>query len=170
MIKQKKKICKECLTEQFIFSKGLCKFCASKSFKQIQPTSIKYKAKPKVNKDELNKFFEKHITILSQNPISTESGEFISTPSRLNIGHLLPKRNHKSVETNDLNVAYLTWQEHSDFDRMLDSHKFEEIEKRFPKTWILLKKVLPLVQERTKLIIALENYINGTKFTDTITV
>ena len=75
----------------------------------------------------------------------------------------MAKRNHKSVATNDLNVVYLTWQEHADFDRLLDCHKFEEIEKTFPKTWILLKKVLPLVQERTKLLIALEKYIIETK-------
>jgi len=160
MIQRKRKICSECGEEKFIFSKGKCDFCASKTFKPIQQSKIKSKPKPKGNKEELNQFFDKHILILSKNPYST-TGEKIFNPSRLNIAHLLPKRNHKSVATIDENVVYLTWQEHTSFDYLLDCHKFSEIENKFPKVWILLKKVLPLVEERTKLVNALENYIDG---------
>jgi len=34
MITTKKKICKECNTEQYIFSRGMCKFCAGKNPKE----------------------------------------------------------------------------------------------------------------------------------------
>jgi hypothetical protein len=162
---QKKKICKGvCGQLKYIFSKGMCQQCAAKGFKPIKQSTIKpTKRKPKENQDELNQFFDKHVSLLLYNPRSYESNSFIPNASRFHIAHLFPKRNHKSVATNDLNVAYLTWQEHFDFDKLLDSHRFEEIEKTFPKTWLLLKKVLPLVQERTKLLIALENYIVETK-------
>lgn len=162
MIQRKKKICSGCGELKFIFSKGKCDFCASKTFKPIKPTTkgIKSKPKPKENKDELNQFFDKHIAILVANPYSI-TGEKIFSPSRLNIAHLLPKRNHKSIATLDENVVYLTWQEHTSFDYLLDCHKFSEIENKFPKVWILLKKVLPLVEERTKLVNALNNYIGN---------
>lgn len=163
MIQRKKKLCKgSCNSLQYIFSNGLCQACASKTFKPIQKSKIKVKPpKPKENKDELNKFFDEHIQILSKTRCSYESGKYIHNPSRLNIAHLLPKRNHKSIAVCNFNVVYLTWQEHNTFDTYLDSHKFSEIEKTFPKTWILLKNVLSLVVERTKLVVALENYIEN---------
>lgn len=159
MIPRKKKTCKGCGNERFIFSKGMCEFCASKSFKPVQTRTPIKRTYNKKDNSELNKFFDEHIAILSKIPYSYESGKKISEPSRLNIAHIFPKRNHKSVETNDFNVVYLTWQEHTTFDYLLDTHNFAEIEKRFPKTWKLLKNVLPLVQERTKLVLAIENYL-----------
>lgn len=40
MIQRKKKICQECQTEQFIFSKGLCLLCYNmKNSKRIKPVS-----------------------------------------------------------------------------------------------------------------------------------
>jgi hypothetical protein len=45
MIERKKKFCKNCLTEQFIWSKGMCKKCASLSVKKkpIAKMSVKRK-------------------------------------------------------------------------------------------------------------------------------
>lgn len=48
MIDRKKKICKECSKEDYIWSKGRCKRCASKSFKK---PGISSKAKEKIDLD-----------------------------------------------------------------------------------------------------------------------
>ena len=64
---------------------------------------------------------------------------------------MFPKRRYKSVATNDNNVVYLTWQEHTDFDRYVDTRDLEKLETFFPKTWNRMKKVLPLVEENGKL-------------------
>ena len=48
MIPRKKKICKDCGKEDYIFSKGRCKYCASKSYKKPGPSK---KAKAKIDID-----------------------------------------------------------------------------------------------------------------------
>lgn len=145
MIKQKLKACKECGKECYLFSKGRCKYCASKSY-------VKKQTK------ERQDFFQKHVELLKKNPVCQQTGDYISTPSKINIAHLLPKRNHKSVAENDLNVIYLSWQTHTTFDELLDRHEFEKIEKNMPKVWKSLLNVLPLCKEQTKLVTALKNY------------
>jgi len=48
MIPRKKKVCKECGKEDYIFSKGRCKPCASKSYKK---PGLSNKAKAKIDLD-----------------------------------------------------------------------------------------------------------------------
>ena len=160
MIKQKKKKCVKCGRIDYLFSKGRCKPCATKDYGGIKRTSVKKSKAKKSVRTDLDAFFTVHITRLVKTPYSFESGVFISNPSRINIAHLFPKRNHKSVATEGYNVVYLTWQEHTDFDYWLDTRQFEKIEEKMPNTWNCLLKVLPLVQERTKLVIALNLYVN----------
>ena len=116
--------------------------------KQGETTMQPKKPKPKDNKSDLDSFFDRHV---KQAKISFESGTKISFPSRKNVAHLFPKRRYKSVATNDNNVVYLTWQEHTDFDRYVDTRDLEKLETFFPKTWNRMKKVLPLVEENGKL-------------------
>lgn len=141
-------------------SKGLCVWCREKQRRaEGEITMSTRKTKPKSDKKELDEFFDRHVELLKQNPRSSESGKPIHNPSRLHIAHLMPKRVYKSVQTLDANTAYLTWQEHSDFDKLLDQHRFEELEKKFPRTWNSLLKVLPLCKENGKLKIAIEEHV-----------
>ena len=48
MLPRKKKICKECGKQDYIFSKGRCKYCASKSYKKPGPSK---NAKEKIDLD-----------------------------------------------------------------------------------------------------------------------
>lgn len=113
----------------------------------------------------LKPYFEHHQDKLYKNPVSEASGELLYAPFTVNICHIFPKRIYKSVQDNLLNCVYLTWQEHQDFDRMLDVFDFRGIEKKFPKLWeIVLKRakdLLPLVEENKKLKTELNKIING---------
>lgn len=122
--------CKECGKMVRIRSKGLCPLCRSKS-------------KPK-NK-RLDVFFREQIEKLKVSPYSVEDGDTIYKPSRKNICHILPKRHFKSVESNELNIVYLTWQQHSDFDRLIDTGDFEGLQEKFPNTCLLIENRLPLL-------------------------
>lgn len=46
MIKPKKKPCKECKAESYIFSKGLCKSCATKTYKK--PSNVSDKQRKRI--------------------------------------------------------------------------------------------------------------------------
>ena len=58
MIKPKLKTCKGCQKETYIFSKGLCKFCATKDSKKPRNVSVKQQSRikeySKVRKEFLN--------------------------------------------------------------------------------------------------------------------
>jgi hypothetical protein len=61
MIKRKKKICKSCLEEKYLFSKGLCKYC----YLLIKPPLINKRSNKKIEQDKhYNKirkqFLEEH--------------------------------------------------------------------------------------------------------------
>jgi ribosomal protein L37E len=97
MVKQRKKICVECGKETYIFSKGRCKFCASKSY-----------AKKKNDRTNLNDFFKKEELKLSKKLICENCGVPLkSTFMRSNIAHILPKQRYKSVSDNPNNILYL---------------------------------------------------------------
>lgn len=155
----KKKTCKGCNTLQVIFSKGKCQRCASKEYKKPDQ-----KVKPKSNKKELDTYFEKKIRQLMMSRISEESGSSIPFPVRGNICHLLDKSRHKSVADHSENYVFLTWDEHSRFDKLLFEHRFKDIQKEFPNSWpIILKRlevVIPNCTEKTKLVEALIQEIN----------
>ena len=108
MIKQKKKICKSCHTEQFLFSKGRCKSCALKEdSKPIKKQTEKNKIAKKAKRDLLTPFFQKHENIIkSKGLCCQECGERLFG-SYFECAHLLPKSKYKSVMTDDDNVLYL---------------------------------------------------------------
>lgn len=159
MIQRKKKICKVCGNEDFIFSKGMCKFCASKNYKAPSPS-----VKPKKNKMDLNNFFIQKIEQLLKLGKSEESGKAIPHPTRANISHLFNKRNHPSVAYHPDNYVFLTIDEHSELDnKCLDVNDFIELIKRFPVASRLIlermERVRQSVTEKTKFVEAFDNFI-----------
>lgn len=170
MIKPKNKKCVECgRDDQPWFSKKRCKSCATKAYggikstpKPIKPITAKT-AKKKAKQSSVRQvYFDYHI---NRCKYSEESGKPIGEATRANIAHLFDKGRHESVQANLDNFLYLTLQEHTDFDKHLFRLDFQEIEKEFPKSWEIackrMKKILPLVKERTKFYFAIKNYLNG---------
>lgn len=165
MIKQTKKICKGCHTEQYIFSKGRCQRCAnSQDSKPLSRSSFipkqtqKNKEYRKSQSAIRDVFFEHHIGLCRY---SEENGEPIYSPNRGNICHLFYKRTYKSVQANLNNFVYLTLDQHTRFDNLLDKNDFKSLEKEF-KCWGLvverMKLLLPEVKENGKLKLLIEDY------------
>ncbi len=108
MIKQKKKICKSCQTEQFLFSKGRCKSCASKEdSKPIKKQTEKNKIAKKAKRDLLAPFFEKHENIIKSKGLCCQECGNKLVASYWEVAHVLSKTKYKSVMTDDDNVLYL---------------------------------------------------------------
>jgi hypothetical protein len=172
----KKKECKGCGDEKYIFSKGLCQSCASKTFKKLgtKPQELKKRLnrikqvtkkqieKKQAQREKRDVYFDYHIKLCTH---SEESGKPIHSPNKANICHILPKASHPSIDDNLDNYVYLLLKEHERFDYLLFAHKFEEIEKEFKNSseliWSRFKKVVSLSQETTQLSTALEKYIDG---------
>jgi hypothetical protein len=169
MIQQKKKICKNCQTEQYIFSKGRCQRCAtiedSKPLKRgstIKKQTDKNKANRKSQSAIRDVYFDYHI----RNCRSSEhSGTIIFFPTRANCCHLFDKARHPSVQGNLINCVYLTLDEHTRFDQLLYSNEFDKLEEEFPNAWksasgrmVLL---LPEVKEETKFKNKFEEWIQS---------
>lgn len=177
-IKHKEKRCVVCEKETFIFSHKRCKACATKQdalkkkkeedLQDKKPTPITplpRKSKPK-NK-ELESYFEKHIEILHRFRRSEESGLSIPYPTKVNICHLFPKRNHKSVASHEMNCIYLTLDEHTSLDnRYLDRHDFEGLRKAFPNSFKLIIERMRIVRSA---ITEQTNYVDSfDKFNETL--
>jgi hypothetical protein len=169
MIQQKKKICKNCQTEQYIFSKGRCQRCAtiedSKPLKRgttIKKQTEKNKVIRKSQSAIRDVYFDYHI----HNCRSSEhSGTIIFFPTRANCCHLFDKARHPSVQGNLINCVYLTLDEHTRFDQLLYSNEFDKLEEEFPNAWksasgrmVLL---LPEVKEETKFKNKFEQWIQS---------
>lgn len=167
MIKQKKKICKSCDTEQFIFSKGRCKKCAtiedSKPLNRgavIKKQTEKNKSHRKSQSEIRNTYFDFHLGLCKA---SDESGVPIPNPTRANICHLFDKARHPSVQANIYNCIYLTLDEHTRFDQLLYQHEFDKLEQEFPNAWEKAKRAMVMVSyavtERTKFFIKFEEWM-----------
>lgn len=131
MIKSYRYKCRECGREVSILSKGLCPYCRSKELPKKERKPIRSRVKSKREDDNYSSFFAKHIEILSEKRMSMFSGKSIYMPSTCNICHILPKRRYKSVAKEDLNILYLTHDEHTRFDYLLDTLDFENLRKEF---------------------------------------
>ena len=167
-----------CDTEQPILSKGLCNFHRMQERKaegtlpvyknKINPYTIKAKEKRTAERSELPSFFQDQIEILSKNPISQQSGKAISAPNSLNICHILPKRKgggFPSVQSHPDNVLYLTWDEHTRFDALLDRRDYSTLEQEFDVVWPIaiekVRKLIDIVTERNKVYFSLEEYLDS---------
>ena len=144
---KKEKICTDCGRSVLSFWKrGLCKSCASKTHKKLSSKPSKYKAEIK---DEMEEYFSYHILKCS---VSENYSETIYSPNRSNICHIFPKSKYKSVRSLKENCVYLTLEEHSLFDNLLDRGKFDEIQEKFSAQFLevlreRINKILPLVEE-----------------------
>jgi hypothetical protein len=148
MIPVKNKKCISCGREdQPWFSKKRCKQCASKDYK-IPKISPKKRIEKKEQSDIRDVYFTYHISKCRK---SEESGVPIYEPNRTNICHILPKRTYKSVQGHFDNYIYLTLDEHTRFDKLLDEMEFDKLKKEFPSAIIILylrfKKLIPFVTE-----------------------
>ena len=84
--------------------------------------------------------------------MSENSNEVIYSPNRSNICHIFPKSKYKSVRSLKENCVYLTLEEHTLFDNLLDRGKFDEIQEKFSEQFLevlkeRINKILPLVEE-----------------------
>jgi len=152
-IKVKNKKCIECGREDLPhFSKKRCKFCANKIYKLKQNKITKTKRlsetpQKSTEKDELVSYYQKAIKLSKKHPYSFETGSLITNISGVNIAHLFPKRKYKSVATNLDNFVLLTWDEHTEFDNLLDRMDFDRLKVKFPKSFQKLTEVLYKYQD-----------------------
>lgn len=167
-MKQRKYKCRNCGKEVVILSKGLCPYCRSKELPKKERKPIKLKVKVKSKEENYSSFFAKHIEILSGSRMSL-SGRSIYEPSTCNICHILPKRKYKSVAKEDLNIIYLTHDEHTRFDYLLDTLDFDNLKKEF---WYIYKLTVSRVErmssqgmivERGRLIEEFEKHFEDLK-------
>lgn len=159
MMKSRMLPCKECGRLVTIRSKGKCSACRSKELprKERKPINIRKNVKD-AKKSE---FFEKHIKYINTFGIrSTESDNMLIPASSCNVCHVLPKRIYKSVQYEDAWVVYLTADEHTRFDYLLDTHQFEKLAQEFPNTLAYIK-LLPfdMVEENGKLLTAIKTFL-----------
>lgn len=155
MIKQKKKICKSCGNERYIFSKGRCKQCT------VIEQRVKLNNNSKNKKDQsLENFFN---ALIEKCAYSEEDGTPIPNPNKSNICHIFPKRKYKSVSTDFDNCIFLTFDQHTQFDNYLDKLDFANLEKNFPNAWdkviTRVKKLLPKITETGRLKTQFEEYV-----------
>jgi hypothetical protein len=169
MLQQKKKVCKNCNTEQYLFSKGRCQRCATiednKPLKRgsvINTQTEKNKLYRKSQSAIRDTYFEYHIANCRS---SEHSGVSILFPTRANCCHLFDKARHPSVQANLINYVYLTLDEHTRFDQLLYSHQFDKLEDEFPNAWASAKGrmrlLLPEVKEETKFKSKFEEWIQS---------
>lgn len=175
-MQQKKKICKNCGNEEFIFSRKRCKRCATiedtKPLNRAPIVQKKYTIPKQTQKNKKyrisqsairNEFFENMIEKFNQNPVCSETGLFINNLSRWNICHILPKRTYKSVQCEEDNVILFCVDKHTEFDKYLDTFDFKSLEEKFPKSWLKVckqvKNLLSLCKENGKLKIQFEEYL-----------
>lgn len=100
------------------------------------------------------RLFGAHVARLSMVRRSL-TGMYIPCPGVGNICHLYPKRRYKSVAEDNDNVIYLTIDEHTRFDYLLDTMDFDRLLEEFGDTWLLVAKKMrdlaPKVEEDGKL-------------------
>lgn len=144
-------------------SKGLCPSCRAKDtalknknmMVAKKPKAVSKKGK-KVDPD-LSGFFISMLEKLSDSRISY-TGKPIYFPTVCNVCHILPKRYYKSVAKEELNIIFLTDEEHTRFDHLLDCMDFDKLEEEFPVVWRRslnqIKKMedMGLIKEKGKLI------------------
>lgn len=135
-----------------IRSKGLCPACRAKELPPKERAAIRVKAKPKGK--SLAVFFGAHVARLSMTRRSA-TGAYIPCPGVSNICHLYPKRKYKSVAEDNDNIIYLTADEHTRFDYLLDTMDFSRLLDEFGNVWLLaarrMRDLAPRVEEDGKL-------------------
>jgi len=120
MIPRKKKKCKDCGKDSYIWSKGRCKPCASRSYKRPGPSK---NVKEKIDLD--TKFYEE---IWSERPhYCEECDKYLGDKwERYMFSHILSKGAHPGLRHEKLNITI----------SCLDCHrKYEFGDKKSMKMW-----------------------------------
>lgn len=168
--------CKNCGTKVRIRSKGLCPACREAQRREDGTLPQKKYSIPKLSKKRatqkkeeracLDGYFDFHLLKLAKSPYSEESGTLIVEPTTANVCHLLPKRKtggFPSVKCHLDNVVYLTLQEHTTFDKLLDERDYEKLESEFPNVWNTvcqrMEKLLNVCSERNKFYFSFLEYL-----------
>lgn len=121
MIARKKKICKSCGDEKFIFSHGRCQPCAAKE-------KMKRKSQPTESGEErsMMAFFDE---IWAERPhVSEIDGVYLLPKSHKlwhwQFSHLLPHGLYKKMKFNKRNIVLKTVQQHQDWQ--FAQHKLKD--------------------------------------------
>jgi ribosomal protein L37E len=130
MIARKKKTCKGCGKEVYIFSKGMCKYCAYKLKKEKTPS--------------MKQFFDD--IWLSRPPISLISGKTLSS-FRYNpslkyscCAHVLSRKQFPHYALRDDNVVLITPEEHFMLDNGTEAQR-EEYSRVSGANWALIEEI-----------------------------
>ncbi len=120
-IARKKKVCKTCGEEKYIFSKGNCEFCSKKTYSNIKSYTPKAKVKRQEERKDYPEFFAKAIEELKKHPYCQNCGGEINVNLHPvnNIGHILKKSKFKSVATHPENYLILC----SEKDNIFNCHE-----------------------------------------------
>ncbi len=117
MIERKKKICKTCGNEDFIFGHGNCKKCYNKAY--IQKTKVKLESK--LNKD--NKFFE---YVWKTKPhYCQECGKELGEMKKWYMHHILPKSKYPYWRHDERNILMLCYQHHNEIESAISAPKLK---------------------------------------------
>ena len=117
-MRAKKKNCTECGALTYIFSKGRCQACASKTYKQLDKTGpslrgtsfISRNRHSKTNKakrEGLGDFMRKHVDYIKENKICCENCGIRLIGHVGEVAHILSKEKHPEVMKEDNNIVYL---------------------------------------------------------------
>lgn len=161
MIQRKKKVCKSCGEEKYIFSHGRCQECARiEDYKPLKNSQSKNKKEKSL---VLTDFFN---TFVSENKaMCQETKKSLSGFSRVNVCHIFPKRKYESVMTNTNNIMIYSLEMHTIFDNHLDKMEFDKLEEKFPNSWKeVCEKVSKMLEqgeilEQGNLKYKFENYL-----------
>ncbi len=140
MIPRKKKVCKGCGHEDYVWSHGLCKQCAAKNYK---PSSfIKQKANsPTGEKAMFDMIWEAspHLSYVSGTPLD----RWEHSPLYVNMfSHILPKGKYPLARLDERNIVLLTPQEHIDWH----SYTKEKLLSKDPR-WIKVFELYDKLKE-----------------------
>lgn len=138
----RKKICKTCQEECYIFSAGRCLRCTNieKAAKPLKKTEIKKKPytlkrqtvktkeKRAVDREGFGEFFIKHINIIKDENRRCENCQQPLRGNASEVAHILSKSKHLEVSTHDDNVVYLCGMFtdsgcHAEFDNTLSKRR-----------------------------------------------
>ena len=124
---RKKKICVECGSEEYIFSHGRCKSCASRSYAK---RSVNHKKKePTGEKGMFDEIWNErpHISFVSGADLEvySPSGRFPNLFYNC-FSHMLPKGRYERFRLFKRNVILITPQEHLDWHSMSKDRLIEK--------------------------------------------
>lgn len=103
MIPRKKKICKSCEKEDYIFSQGKCVRCAKKSYEKVSKLSSKTKESIKASKIYYQVQLDSNKVKNKGKCICEECNKEIKEPSGRNVSHIISAGANKALYLEPLN-------------------------------------------------------------------